>query len=123
MIAHRRLMRKLSVATRAASRGTNFHERELSQTHALSSLLPGHDAVVEARRNIIDFFYRFGRDVRAPHVDKRLYFNKGASNFADDRQIKLGHRLQSRLKVNEQVRLVQQLSAFDGKMFRYHRGQ
>src|SRR6266699_2451790 len=105
-------MRKLLVATRAELRETNFHERELSQTHALSSLLPGHDAVVEARRDIIDFFYRFGRDVRAAHVDQRLYFDEGASNFADDPQIKLGHRLQSRLKINEQVRLVQQLSAF-----------
>jgi hypothetical protein len=41
----------------------------------------------------------------------------------NDRQVKVGHRLQSCLKTGEQIRLMQKLSAVVGEMLFHHGGQ
>src|SRR5450432_1218437 len=92
------------------------------RAHRGQLLSASHDALVEARRNLLDLFDRSCRNRRV-HIDQRLDFDEGTLDLAEQRDVELRHICELALKILEQVWLMEQLRAISREMTIYHRSQ
>src|SRR5439155_22866359 len=114
MIAHRRPMRKFLAQARGESRRRELREKTSSERRSLKSLFSRHDPVIQPGRNVVYLSHRLGRDARVTDVDQGVDLGEGVLNFANDSEVELWHSAQPGLKIDEQIRLMQQLGALRG---------
>src|SRR5262249_15695785 len=98
-------------------------DKNLCETVHRSFLISGDNAVAHPRRDIIDLLNGFRRNSRGANVNERLHFGQSALNLVNEWEVKLGHCLQSCLKVSQEIGLMQKLGPVGGEMLLHHRGQ